>query len=776
VPHLTHFQAQAAQIVGKMEAVSIRVNENIVHPAMQQEGGEHFAADAAHSDYLLIQCTKRLWPDEKKELKRLGVTVLRFVAGNTYFCHFLSTDLEPVRTISFVLYANVYHPDLVIAPQLRVMVGEEEEEEEEMKEKKRYSVYIIPHADRRNDLGALKERMLEHTGTDPSKITMFRDYMLAQLTMSEIESIAGFDEVQSIAPVTMTKLFNDEARKALGLDGSSFSINVGAYNSATDLAVGEKIAITDSGIDEKHEAFGGVGKGRVELGMSWRGDSTHNDVASHGTHVTASAIGLGTHTGTALGATAYISTIFENDGKIVELLSLEHVLTNPYDAGARVASNSWGGEMFFNPKTDMYDQLGYDLDAQTVDKLVHEKGDFVILYAAGNQGKEKTNDTNPKLSQIGSIPSARNIITVGACESRRPMVRGKAGQYQYQKNSRFGQIKNMADFSNRGPTKPGTVGGPGRIKPDVVAPGAVILSARSAQLEFWPSFGTKNPDYNGVSDDSKYIWSQGTSMAAPLVAGCCAAIRSALRKKHARLKFVPAALVKAVLVNGTDDMSRSRGSTVRKAPNPSQGFGRVNLSKSLLCLQDDIGAVLPSADDKPLQFGTDFKGDGKFPREADPIVFILDEKSLNKAAKKAGLPLKFVLTITMCYTDTADTGGTSDVQSLLAMRVRAKGNKIRYANTGTDVPDFTNNVQKLIWEDIPIGKVSIEVICHDIPHDFDQNYALAWYVSYVDASNNPQYIFWDQRVSSAAAIAATTAISSAVLEESKSKEFKANSQ
>jgi serine protease AprX len=772
VAHLAYFPAQAAHIESNMEAVSIRINENIVHPATQQEGGEHFAADAAHSDYLLIQCTKRLWPDEKIKLNELGVTVLRFVAGNTYFCLFPSTNLEPVRAIPFVLYANVYHPDLVIAPQLRVIAGEEEEEEE----KKRYSVYIILHADRRNDLSALKERVLEHSGTDPRNITTFKYHMLAQLTISEIESIAGFDEVQSIAPVTTTKLFNDEARKVLGLDGSSFSINVGADDAATDLAVGEKIAITDTGIDEEHDAFGGVGKGRVELGMSWRDDSTHKDVASHGTHVTASAIGLGTHRGAAPGATAYISTIFEDDGSLVGQLSLADVLMHPYGAGARVASNSWGGVMMFNPKTDMFDQLDYDLNAQTVDQLVYERGDFVILYAAGNDGQKKTNNTNPSLGQIGSTPSARNIITVGACESRHPMVRGTVGQYQYQKNGRLGQTKNMADFSSRGPTKPGTVGGPGRIKPDVVAPGAVVLSARSAHLDFWPLFGTRNPDYNGVSDDNKYIWSQGTSMAAPLVAGCCATIRSALRKKHARLKFVPAALVKAVLVNGTDDMSYASDPTVGRAPDPSQGFGRVNLSKSLLCLQDDTGAVLPSADEKPLQFGTAFGSDAKFPREADPIILILDQKSLDNTAKKAGFLLKLVLTVTMCYTDTADIGDASDVQSLLVMRVRASDNQVRYANTGTDVPDLKNNVQKLIWEGIPAGKVSIEVICHDIPHAFEQDYALAWYISYVDASNNPQYLFWNQRVSSTAAIAATTAISSAVLKESKMDEFKVKSQ
>lgn len=65
-------------------------------------------------------------------------------------------------------------------------------------------------------------------------------------------------------------------------------------------------------------------------------------------------------------------------------------------------------------------------------------------------------------------------------------------------------------------------------------------------------------------------------MAAPLVSGCCAVLREALQSKN-KTASPSAALIKALLVNGADDL---------KLPKPDQGFGRVNLKESLRCVID----------------------------------------------------------------------------------------------------------------------------------------------------------------------------------------------
>ena len=89
-----------------------------------------------------------------------------------------------------------------------------------------------------------------------------------------------------------------------------------------------------------------------------------------------------------------------------------------------------------------------------------------------------------------------------------------------------------------------------RIKPDVVAPGVNIISANT---RYQPAFYNDLPMSLGLTSDS------GTSMAAPMVAGCAATLRSALigtgrgiltstdpNNKHAP----SAALIKALLING----------------------------------------------------------------------------------------------------------------------------------------------------------------------------------------------------------------------------------
>ena len=70
------------------------------------------------------------------------------------------------------------------------------------------------------------------------------------------------------------------------------------------------------------------------------------------------------------------------------------------------------------------------------------------------------------------------------------------------------------------------------------------------------------------------MFSSGTSMATPLVAGCCAVLREALAK--AGLQKPSAALIKALLVNGAVDLHVSR---------EQQGFGRVDLQNSLISVE-----------------------------------------------------------------------------------------------------------------------------------------------------------------------------------------------
>src|SRR5207237_10930932 len=120
----------------------------------------------------------------------------------------------------------------------------------------------------------------------------------------------------------------------------------------------------------------------------------------------------------------------------------------------------------------------------------------------------------------------------------------------------------MVGFSSRGPTQQQ------RIKPDVVAPGTFILSARSR--------ATSGTGW-GLSADPLYMFDGGTSMATPLVAGCIANVRAYLRTTH-KLKAPSAALLKAMVINGAHDLAgQYTESEAGVIPNNSEGFGLPDL-------------------------------------------------------------------------------------------------------------------------------------------------------------------------------------------------------
>jgi len=79
----------------------------------------------------------------------------------------------------------------------------------------------------------------------------------------------------------------------------------------------------------------------------------------------------------------------------------------------------------------------------------------------------------------------------------------------------------------------------------VITSGTCILSTLSARATDTKSWGE--------SSDPKFMYSGGTSMATPLVTGCCAVIRETLVKNGT--PNPGAALIKAVLINGAVELN-----------------------------------------------------------------------------------------------------------------------------------------------------------------------------------------------------------------------------
>ncbi len=390
--------------------------------------------------------------------------------------------------------------------------------------------------------------------------------IVLNVSAEEAEKIKEIPGVKSVSPnlevyaTLMDSVPLIGANQVWRLDKDGNNCN----NSGKECLTGKgiRIGIIDTGIDYTHPDLGGCTSSQFLAGGCLKvvggydfvnRDNDPMDDHGHGTHVAgiAAGNGLGGLKGVAPDAKLYAYKVLNSggSGSFEQVISGIERAVDPNQDGdfsdhVDVISMSLGG----NCGGFYYDDCGpNDPGSQAVNNAV-DTG-VIAVIAAGNAG--------PESFTIGTPGTAKKAITVGATYKK---------DYPTGFNKDINpKTDNITYFSSRGPVRDYF------NKPDIVAPGALICSARYDSI--YPEGENK---YYKPCLDNKHIQLAGTSMAAPMVAGAAAL----LKQKHPDwtpddIKY----LIKNTAIN------LNYNSLI-------QGSGRINLTKAVEINQKPIIAEI----------------------------------------------------------------------------------------------------------------------------------------------------------------------------------------
>jgi len=682
-----------SDVIPPENAIPVEVNGRINDPH------DHYAHDAQNTNYIVLTTNNVLRSDEMKKLQDLKVQFLEDLGNNNFLCRYEPAALEPLRRLEFVRQVDVYRRKFKIPSGLLSMVEKIRDKPEAMTGSCLIDVMLHENV---SDLDTLADSLAAKAHVDRNELEVTSKKIRLSLNLAQLEDIASDDRVRILEEVVPPVLSDGQAKHIIS---SPVQIPGHPVFQGKD----QVVAVVDSGFDlgstiDCHPSFTGRIKNLIPIGRASADGRTEaekvDDPDGHGTHVCGTIVGRDIETsegnigGVAQEARVVLSSLLTaEEGVYAAVTDLKTLFNTPYaQYDARIYSNSWGDPL--RDGLNGWEPRVYGDAAAAIDEFVCNHPDALIVFSAGNNNEfinRYTAAGEELVASIGSQAAAKNCLTVGASGSTRTVT-----DPTDDRTMKLDPDEICTD-SSRGPSPEG------RIKPDVVAPGFNIFSSQSRH---------KAVRYQAAEASSKdfpkVLWKvrSGTSHAAPLVSGCAAVLREILQNQGCHNP--PAALIKAVIINGAD-----------KLPNidvAAQGFGRINLHASAEMLRSPPflsggvahGSHLPSWGGTLL--GAPLKQGETFSFVLTPTKNVLDQQ----------------FKVTMVYNDRK---GRQIQNNLNLSVIDIETGKVTHGGISEEAIDKQNNVEQVVCKPAPLSPVMVQIHAQKIFPNSEQDFALAWSVS-----------------------------------------------
>lgn len=590
---------------------------------------EHLRAEADPGSYI-VQWDGPVDENFRARLSELGAEIISYVPNNAYFVKVGKIGADQLAASPGVQTVLPYQPYYKLDPSLLGYAVKQEP----LPENAMLRVTFLPGAEEMAaQVIAAGAQVIAEEKSPFGPQLIVQPAPNALVPLAKLSSVQGIERsavrmpASDLTRITMGVATNGTAENYLGLSGQGVLVNV-----------------NDTGIQPSHPALQGT---TIHLPAPPLAGliTTNNDPEGHGTFVasliagngdqtpstyTTNAAGTnglevvtqvlpGSPTNTSLRGIAPSSDLLvlpldpsgpraaDPTERLVDTWLIETAARSNYVTLARtntlISNNSWT----YNLVND-YDSAAARFDQAVRDALPGAPNNqpLLFVFAAGNRGFGDDDGLGGSFDSIESPGTAKNVITVGALESPRFITNAFYTKTNYfyttnidgtiQTNESSENIypfaestdsdDEVASFSSRGNVGIGLEGDLGRFKPDVVAPGTMLIAARSDGWNFG-GFDTNDTNFGTMyvnlhTNLQPYRFGSGSTYAAANVSGTLALIQEYFQAKGptAGRGSLSPALMKALLINGARTLSRTYDIAMQSAAN-YQGWGLPNLPNSL---------------------------------------------------------------------------------------------------------------------------------------------------------------------------------------------------